>query len=85
MSFLREVFSEDNQGSASRVMMAVHAIAGVGWISYAVHKTGARLSSLSDFAALAGFIAAVTAFVVAPYAINKLGSAADSFAARPKS
>jgi hypothetical protein len=73
VSFLREVFSEEGQGSASRVMMALHAIAGISFVVVHLMKNG----HLPDFSG-------VTLFVTAPYAINKLGSAADSFAARPK-
>jgi hypothetical protein len=73
MSFLREVFSEEGQGSASRVMMALHACAGIGFVSFHLFKNHV----MPDFSG-------VTLFVTAPYAINKLGSAADSFAARPK-
>ena len=63
MSFLREVFSESKEGSASRVMMLIHGLAGIVWVTHVViheHK-------IPDAATLSG----VTAFAAAPYAINK--------------
>jgi hypothetical protein len=71
-SFLREVFSEDGQGSASRVLMVLHAVAAVVWGSHVVYHTHA----LPDAVSLAG----VTAFTVAPYAVNKMHSAVTAFA-----
>lgn len=77
MSFLREVFSEEGQGSASRVMMAYHALIG----SIAVLHVAIHGHILPDAVTMAG----VTAFVSAPYAINKMGSAIAAFAPGPKS
>jgi hypothetical protein len=61
MGFFREVFSEDGQGSASRVMMGLHALVGSAAFLYLVHKNHAVPENLG----------LVTAFVVAPYALNK--------------
>lgn len=79
MSFFREVFSEDGEGSASRVMMLVHGLAGIGWITHVVVHS----HTVPDAATLAG----VTAFSSAPYAINKFhaGVASIAEAIRPKS
>lgn len=77
MSFLREAFSEDGQPSSSRLMMAFHALAGASWVSY--HIITAVGHPLPDAATLSG----VTAFVVAPYAINAMKGAAQSFAPKP--
>lgn len=64
MSFLREAFSEDGQGSASRLMMGFHALVGAVAILHVVFHNHA----LPDAVTLAG----VTGFVTAPYAINAL-------------
>jgi hypothetical protein len=79
MSFLREVFSEDGQGSASRVMMAFHALVG----ALAVLHVSIHHHAIPDAATMAG----VTGFVSAPYAINKFAAGAASLAEaiRPKS
>jgi hypothetical protein len=77
MSFLREVFSEPGgAGSASRVMMAFHAFIG----SIAVLHVSIHNHVLPDAVTMAG----VTAFVSAPYAVNKFGSAIAAFAPSPK-
>jgi hypothetical protein len=69
MSYLREAFSEDGQASSSRLMMAIHALAGIAWVTYAlVHDPAHKLPDFSG----------VTLFVTAPYAINKFGSAASA-------
>lgn len=77
MSFLREAFSEGGQASSSRLMMAFHALAGATWVSY--HIYAAPTHPLPDAVTLSG----VTAFVVAPYAINAMKGAAQSFAPKP--
>jgi hypothetical protein len=71
MSFLREVFSDGGQGSASRVMMAFHAAVGAGAIGHVVYHTHA----IPDAVTMAG----VTAFVTAPYALNALHKAVGAF------
>jgi hypothetical protein len=50
-------------------MMAIHALAGIAWVSYALMHDPAH--HLPDFSG-------VTLFVTAPYAINKFGSAASA-------
>lgn len=72
MSFLREVFSEDGQGSASRVMMAFHACFVGVWGTLFVHHAHA----IPDAVTMSG----LTAFVAAPYALNKAHAAITSFA-----
>jgi len=71
-SFLREVFSDNGQGSASRVMMGFHALVGGAAILHVVAHTHA----LPDAVSMAG----VTAFVVAPYSLNVAKSVMTSFA-----
>lgn len=71
MGFFREVFSEDGQGSASRVMMGLHAIAGVAFIAHVVIHNHA----IPDAVTMSG----LTAFVVAPYAVNKAHAAITAF------
>jgi len=75
MSFLREVFSEDGQGSFSRVASGFHVAAALGWITHVVWHTHA----LPDPAALA----AIAGFVVAPYGANKLAGALSRSPAPP--
>jgi hypothetical protein len=76
--FVREIFSEDGQGSASRTMMGVHAAAGIGWVSYhVIHAAG---HPLPDAVTLTG----ITSFVVAPYAINKFHGAVTAFSGNGK-
>lgn len=72
MSFLREAFSENGQASSSRLMMAFHAIAGTGWMSFFLHRNHALPDPVT--------IGAVTAFVCAPYGINAMKGAVQSFA-----
>ncbi len=72
MSFLREAFSEDGEGSASRVMMGLHAIAGVAFIGHVVMHNHA----IPDAMTMGG----LTAFVIAPYAVNKAHAAISAFA-----
>ena len=62
MSFLREVFSDGGQGSASRVMMFLHGLVGGGAIIHVVHHTHALPDAVS--------VAGITGFVTAPYALN---------------
>ena len=70
MSFLRECFSEDGQGSASRLMMGFHALIGsIGFLHVVFHN-----HALPDAVTLAG----LTAFVTAPYAVNALHLAVNS-------
>jgi len=71
MSFLREVFSDGGQGSASRVMMGFHALIGGGSVLHVVYHTHA----LPDAVSMAG----ITAFVVAPYGLNVAKNAISSF------
>lgn len=72
MSFLREVFSEDNNhGSASRVMMLVHALAGIGFVCH--HLSHGHLISEIPWPG-------VTGFVTAPYALNQLRAGAAAIA-----
>ena len=82
MAFFREVFSEDDgQGSASRIIMLVHALAGIGWVSFFVWKgDGHGAHNLPDAVTFSG----VTAFVTAPYAINKLHAAVTAFSSPAK-
>lgn len=62
--FTREVFSEDGQGSFSRVTQGVIVAAVLGWITYLVHKNGAMpdLGGPSVFIGTAG---------AAHYGLNK--------------
>jgi hypothetical protein len=69
--FLREVFSEEGQGSFSRVASGLHVVAGLAWVSHFVWHTHV----LPDAATMAG----LSAFVVAPYGANKF---ANAFGAR---
>lgn len=72
MSFLREAFSEDDgRGSASRLMMAVHAIFVGVWGTVFVHHT----HTIPDAVTMAG----LTSFVTAPYAMNKIHAAVTAF------
>jgi hypothetical protein len=72
-SFIRQIFSEDDgTGSASRVLMVLHSIAAIAWGSHVVYHTHA----LPDAASLSG----VTAFLTAPYAVNKMHAAVTAFA-----
>jgi hypothetical protein len=72
LNFIKSIFSEDDgSGSASRVLMVVHAIAGIFWGTHVVWHTHA----LPDAVSLSG----VTAFISAPYAINKMHSAVTAF------
>ncbi len=77
MNFLREVFSDGGQGSASRILMAYHAIIGSAWVCYFMYKSPTH--ALPDAVTLAG----ITAFVTAPYAVNALKGAVTSFAPKP--
>jgi hypothetical protein len=72
MNFLREVFSDGGQGSASRVMMGFHALIGGGAIAHVVYHTHALPDAVS--------VAGITAFVVAPYGLNAAKNVLTSFA-----
>lgn len=78
MTFLREIFSEDDgQGSCSRVMMFLHAIAAIGWgTHYVVHT-----HTIPDPTTMAG----LTGFITAPYAVNKMHAAVTAFSSPQKS
>ena len=71
MSWLREVFSDGGQGSASRVMLFLHSMAAIGWGSHFVYHT----HTIPDVTTLGG----LAAFAVAPYAANKTAEAISSF------
>ena len=71
LGFLKEAFSDNGVVSSSRLMMAVHAVAGITWVSFIVMKNHV----LPDGATMAG----VTGFVAAPYAINVAGNAVKAF------
>lgn len=73
MSFLREVFSENGQGSASRIMMFLNTIGVLAWATMYVK---AHLA-IPDPATLA----ALGVFATMPYAANKTASAVSSFSA----
>lgn len=75
MSFLREVFSDGGQGSASRVMMGLHAIAAIAWGTHVVVHTHA----IPDAVTMAG----LTAWTTAPYAINAIKNTVTAFS-QPK-
>lgn len=70
MSFIREVFSDGGEGSASRVIMAFHAVIGATCICYVTYHNHA----IPDAVTIAG----ITGFVSAPYAINALHKAVDA-------
>lgn len=71
-NFIREMFSEDDgTASASRLLMFLHSLVGMAWGSHVVWHSHA----LPDATSLAG----VTAFVTAPYAVNKIHSAVTAF------
>jgi hypothetical protein len=73
LSFIKSTFSEDDgTGSASRVLMALHALAGIAWGTHVVWHT----HQLPDAVSMSG----ITAFVSAPYAIDRLHAAVTSFA-----
>lgn len=71
MNWLREVFSENGQGSFSRLASALHTMGGLGWITHFVVHT----HQLPDAVTLGG----IAAFTVAPYAANKAAGAISSF------
>ena len=77
MNFIRQVFSEDDdRGSCSRVMMALHALAAIGWGTHFVIHSHA----IPDPVTMAG----LTGFITAPYAVNKFHAAVTAFSAPPK-
>lgn len=71
MSWLREVFSEDGQGSFSRVAAAFHTSAVLAWGFQFVHFHHVIPDPVT--------MAAMSGFAVAPYAANKAASAISSF------
>jgi len=71
MSWLREVFSEDGQGSFSRLASGFHTVGALGWITHFVVHT----HTLPD----PGTVAGLAAFVTAPYASGKISSAISAF------
>lgn len=75
MSWLREVFSENGQGSFSRVASAFHTAAAILWGCQFTHAHGA-IPDPATLVALAGFAAA-------PYAAGKAASAISSFSSNP--
>lgn len=77
MSFVREIFSEDDdRGSCSRVMMALHALAAIGWgTHYVVHT-----HTIPDPTTMMG----LTSFITAPYVVNKFHAAVTAFSTPPK-
>lgn len=71
--FLKDVFSESGAGSASRLMMALHAIAGIGFVAHHL----AHGHPLADVP-----WPGVTGFVIAPYALNQGKSMIAAFAGK---
>lgn len=71
MSFLREVFSDGGQGSASRVMMAFHGVIGGACLLHVAFHTHALPDAVS--------VAGITGFVTAPYALNAAKNAISAF------
>lgn len=71
-SFLKSVFSEDGQGSYSRSVGGLIALATVTWITYVVFKTKA----IPD---LSGPTVFFTAGSGSHYLVNKAGDIVDSF------
>lgn len=71
--FLKDVFSESGAGSASRVMMALHAVAGIGFVAH--HLAHGHALAEVPWAGL-------TTFVATPYALNQGKSMIAAFAAK---
>ena len=71
MSFLREVFSEDGQGSFSRVASGFHTIGVLSWISHFVWIHGAIPDSVT--------MLALGGFATVHYAANKTANAISTF------
>lgn len=77
MSFLRSVFSEsDGTGSASRILMAFHAIAGAAFIGHHLYH-GHPLGEVPW--------SGITTFVATPYGLNQVKSAIAAFSNKPGS
>jgi hypothetical protein len=74
MSWLREVFSEDGQGSFSRVAAAFHTSSVLAWGFQYVHFHHIIPDPVT--------LTALSAFAVAPYAANKAASAISSLSNR---
>ncbi len=62
MSFWREVFSDEGQGSSSRVLMAVHSLVACAVLVFVVVKNHAIPDALT--------MGGLGAFVTVPYAVN---------------
>lgn len=71
-SWLREVFSEDGQGSFCRVAQGLIVAATLGWISYLVVRT----NTMPDLGGPSLFIATGAA---GHYGINKMESIVTAF------
>jgi hypothetical protein len=71
MGWVRQVFSENGQGSWSRVQSAMHMVGCMGWVTHFVVHT----HTLPDAMTLTG----LTAFVTAPYAAGKAAGALSTF------
>lgn len=72
LNFIKSIFSEDDgTGSASRLLLVLHSLVGCAWGTHVVVHT----HTLPDAVSMAG----VTAFVTAPYAVNKIHSAVTAF------
>jgi hypothetical protein len=74
MTFWREVFSENGSGSSSRVLMGIHALAGIAWVSY--HVVAVPGHPLPDAATMMG----IGGFVSLPYGINAARNIGTAFA-----
>lgn len=77
VAFLKEVFSEDGQGSFSRVASGFIVLATCGWVTYVV----ARTHSIPDLAGPSGFIGVGS---VGHYATNKLPDIVSAFRGHPQ-
>lgn len=71
-SFLREVFSEDGEGSYSRCAAGAIVAATIAWVSHVVWKTGA----LPDLTGPSAFIVTT---VTAHYGVNKASDIISAF------
>jgi hypothetical protein len=64
LTFIKSAFSENGEGSYSRIASGVIVLATLGWVSHVVFKTHA----LPD---LTGALAFMTGGVTAHYGVNK--------------
>lgn len=71
LAFFREVFSEDGQGSFSRVIQGVIVLATCSWVTYVVIRTRA----IPDLSGASLFIGTGAAH----YGINKMASIVEAF------